>query len=99
MNIKIVVFLLISLLLPVKDDYSRYKGKTLGKLVDDLGNRIESRFYIDEPPFVLIGVEIKLKDSTRLSVYLKSLRYVEQQNLDQSWDWDKVKKERILRVE
>lgn len=78
--------------------FDKYEGGKVGKLLKDIHSNIESKHFIDEPPGVLIGIDINLTDGSRLLVYLGQLRHVKQENLLREWDWEAIKKERIKKI-
>ena len=79
--------------------YDKYEGGKVERLLRDIKSDIESRDFIDEPPGVLVGIRLNLKDGSSLSVYLGRLRHVQRNNFERDWDWERIKKERIKRVD
>lgn len=75
--------------------YKRYEGKKVGKLFEGISSNIKSQYYIEDSPGNLVGIELKLKDSTTIKIYFEKLKHVNQADKNRSWDWEKIKKERI----
>ncbi len=75
--------------------YKTYIGKPLKKLLHDYSAEILDKVYLDEPPTVLIGVVIRLKDNTLIKIYFRRLKHVTALNWQMNWNWDEVRKEKI----
>lgn len=82
----------------VSKKYKLYVGKTLHKFLNDFEGEVVTKYYIDEPPGKLIGVQIQLKDQTSVLIYFKRIKHVSQLNKERNWDWVKIRKEKIASI-
>ncbi len=82
----------------LSEKYNRYVGKTLHKFLNDFEEEIVNKYYLDEPPGVLIGVHIQMKDQKSILIYFKKIRHVTTLNKERNWDWDKIRKEKISSI-
>ena len=80
------------------DKYKSFLNQEINVLLNDSEFSSYERYvFLDEPPSKLSGIVFKYDDK-EVAVYVGELKHVERFNRYNEWDFDKVIKEKLVRI-